>query len=201
MSVAWLFSVILALPLLGAGSVVLLRRSPNWREAASLLAAALLFYNVTRLLPVVMEGGRPTFQLFEFLPGTGFAFHAEPLGVGFALVVSFLWFVTVLYSIGYMRVHGERNQTRFYVFFAVAIAATIGGAFSANLLTLYFFYEALTLATYPLVTHGGKDKDRAGGRTYLSVLLGTSLIFLLLALAWTYTATGTLAFVDGGLFR
>jgi multicomponent Na+:H+ antiporter subunit D len=99
-----------------------------------------------------------------------------------------------------MRAHGEDHQTRFYMFFAVAIAATVGAAFAGNLLTLYLFYEALTLATYPLVTHGGTDKDRAGGRTYLMVLLGTSLTFLLLALAWTYALTGTLEFSSGGVF-
>lgn len=201
MSASLLLPLILVLPLAGACGVLLCRRSPNLREAASLVTAAVLFFCVIQLLLIVAAGERPSLELFEFLPGIGFAFRAEPLGVGFALIVAFLWFVTVLYAIGYMRAHHEGNQTRFYTFFAIAIAATIGGALSGNLLTLYFFYEALTLATYPLVTHGGKDKDRAGGRTYLSILLGTSLLFLLVALAWTYTVTGTLEFREGGLFR
>jgi len=201
MSMSWLILAILVTPLLGACGVLVLRRNVNVREAASLVAAGVMFVCIASLLPAVIKGDRPILRLFEFFPGIDFAFHAEPLGIGFALVVSFLWFVTVMYSIGYMRVQGEAHQTRFYAFFAIAIAATIGGALAANLLTLYLFYEALTLATYPLVTHGGKDKDRAGGRTYLSILLGTSLIFLLMALAWTYTLTGSLSFVDGGLFR
>lgn len=200
MSTPWLLSAILLVPLISAAGILLLRRIANLREGVSLLAAAVLFGLILRLLPVVEAGDRGELQLFEFLPGIGFAFHVEPLGVAFALVVSFLWLITVMYAIGYMRAHGEHDQTRFYTFFAIAIAATIGGAFAANLLTLYFFYEALTLATYPLVTHGGKDSDRAGGRTYLSILLGTSLIFLLIALAWTYTLTGTLTFRAGGLF-
>lgn len=200
MSVPALLSAILLTPLIGAAGILLLRRNANLREAVSLLAAAILFGLVVMLLPMAMSGERPEFELFEFLPGVSFAFHIEPLGVAFALVVSFLWFITVMYAIGYMRAHHEQNQTRFYLFFAIAIAATIGGALAANLLTLYFFYEALTLATYPLVTHGGKDSDRAGGRTYLTILLGTSLVFLLTALAWTYAVTGTLAFTPGGVF-
>ncbi len=201
MTTSWLLSAILLVPLAGAAGILLLRRNPNLREGASLLAAAVLFGLVAQLLPAVAAGDRSEIQLFEFLPGISFAFHVEPLGVAFALVVSSLWLITVMYAIGYMRAHGEHDQTRFYTFFAIAIAATIGGAFAANLLTLYFFYEALTLATYPLVTHGGKERDRAGGRTYLSILLGTSLIFLLIALAWTYSLAGTLTFTAGGVFK
>jgi len=187
------------LPLGGAVGIVLLRRRPDFREAVSLLAAVALFLAVAALVPDVAAGARPALDLFQVLPGIGIGFHAEPLGIGFALLVAALWFVTVLYAIGYMRAHEEAHQARFYAFFAIAIATTVGAAFAANLLTLYFFYEALTLATYPLVTHGGTDKDRAGGRTYLRFLLGTSLVFLLIAIAWTWQLAGTLAFTPGGV--
>ena len=201
MSASLLIAAAIVVPILGALCLLLLRRNPNVREGVSLVSAAILFALVLSLVPAVAGGDRPGFVALEFLPGIGIAFQAEPLGVAFALIVSFLWFVTVMYAIGYMRAHNEHHQTRFYVFFAVAIAATIGAAFAGNLMTLYIFYEALTLATYPLVTHGGGGKDRAGGRTYLTILLATSLTFLLLAMAWTYTLAGTLAFVDGGIFR
>lgn len=200
MNPAWSLPAALLVPLAAAAAVLLLRNRPNLREGASLAAAAVLFGLVVALVPPVAAGARPSFLLLEFLPGIGIEFHAEPLGVGFALIVSFLWFVTVTYAIGYMRAHHEQHQARFYCFFALSILATIGAAFAANLLTLYLFYEALTLSTYPLVTHGGADKDRAGGRTYVSILLGTSLVFLLLAIGWTWALTGTLAFVEGGIF-
>lgn len=201
MSAPLLIAAAIVVPIFGALCLLLLRRSPNVREGVSLVSAAVLFALVLSLVPAVSGGERPGFVALEFLPGISIAFQAEPLGVAFALIVAFLWFVTVTYAIGYMRAHNELHQTRFYLFFAVAIAATIGAAFAANLMTLYVFYEALTLATYPLVTHGGEGKDRAGGRTYLAILLGTSLTFLLLAMAWTYMFTGTLAFADGGIFR
>jgi multicomponent Na+:H+ antiporter subunit D len=200
MSPAGAICIALATPCVAALGVLLARRRPNLREGVSLAAAAVLFVLVAMLVPSVVEGGRPSLVLFEFLPGVAISLHAEPLGVGFAMVVALLWFVTVTYSIGYMRAHHEQHQARFYCFFALSIMATIGAAFSANLLTLYLFYEALTLATYPLVTHGGTEKDRAGGRTYLAVLLGTSLVFLLLAIGWTWAVTGTVAFAEGGIF-
>lgn len=200
MSVAWLTATAVTTPLIAAAGILLARRRPNLREALSLVAAVALFAQTAALLPHVLDGGRPSLAVFELLPGVMLGFRVEPLGLLFALTSSFLWFVTVIYSIGYMRAHRELHQTRFYTFFALAISATIGGAFSADLLTLYLFYEMLTLATYPLVTHGGKEGDRAGGRTYLMMLLGTSLIFLLLALVWTYSLTGTLSFTEGGVF-
>lgn len=191
--------IALLVPVIGALGIFAGRRLRNVPEAVSLACAATLFALVLSLLPEVLAGGRPAIELLEILPGIGIGFELEPLGLMFALVASFLWFVTVVYAIGYMRAHQEANQSRFYLFFSIAIGATIAAAMAENLLTLYLFYEVLTLSTYPLVTHGGKDKDRAGGRTYLTILLGTSLTFLLLALAWTYTLTGTLSFEAGGI--
>ncbi|MBM4221714.1 MAG: monovalent cation/H+ antiporter subunit D family protein, partial [Gammaproteobacteria bacterium] len=90
-------------------------------------------------------------------------------------------------------------QTRFYVCFALALASTIGIAFAANLLTLFLFYEALTLVTYPLVTHHGTDKAKRAGRVYLGVLIGTSVLFFLPAIAYTWHAAGTTEFRPGGI--
>lgn len=200
-SAIWLQLLAVAAPFMGACAILLLHRWPNLREAVSLLSAVAVFACVAPLVSLVAAGDRPVVELFEIIPGISLGFHAEPLGVGFALIVSLLWFVTVIYSIGYMRLHGERHLTRFYTFMALAVGATVGAAFSENLLTLYLFYEGLTLATYPLVTHGQRGKDRAGGRMYVVTLFGTSLVFLLLAIAWIYSLTGTLGFVEGGMLR
>lgn len=200
MSTAFLLAATLVTPLVGAAGIIALRKVPNRREAASIVTAVVLIAFVTLLVTGSTFSTAPVLELFELVPGIPIAFHVEPLGAAFALVVSVLWLVTVVYSIGYMRVKGEQHQTRFYLLFAVAIAATIGGAFAENLMTLFVYYELLTLVTYPLVTHGGTEKDRAGGHTYILLLLGTSTVFLLLAIAWTYTLTGTLSFQQGGIF-
>jgi len=187
-------------PLAGAGLVVLLRRWPNLREAASLLTAASLFTLIAAvILPAVSAGARPRLDLVEVIPGLSLAFEVEPLGMLFALVASGLWIVTTLYSIGYMRGHGEHNQTRFYVCFALAITGAVGVAFAANVFTLFVFYEAITLSTYPLVTHHGTETAKKAGRTYLGILMGTSIGLLLLALVWTYLAAGTTDFRPGGI--
>ncbi|MEP7283727.1 MAG: proton-conducting transporter membrane subunit, partial [Rubrivivax sp.] len=189
----------LAVPVLGALGIALARRRPNLREAVTLVTAVALLACVLSLLPGVTAGGRPAVTLFSVLPGLDLAFEVEPLGMLFSLVASGLWIVNSLYSIGYMRANGEAHQTRFYVCFAAALAATMGIAFAGNLFTLFIFYELLTLVTYPLVTHHGTDKARDGGRVYLGLLMGTSVVFLLPALIFIWHLTGTTDFTAGGI--
>jgi len=195
---AALIGVVLV-PLLGALAVVLAGSRPNLREAMSLGAGVALLALVMRLLPRVLSGDWPTTVLAEPIPGLSLAFSAEPLGVLFGLIASFLWIVTTVYSIGYMRGHGEAHQTRFYAFFAIAMGCTMGVAFADNLFTLFVFYELLTLSTYPLVTHAGTREARQGGRTYLGILMATSMGFLLLAVVWTWQLTGNVRFTSGGI--
>jgi multicomponent Na+:H+ antiporter subunit D len=187
-------------PLAGIVLIVLFRRWPNLRETASLLTATSLFAVVSAvILPAVLAGARPRLDLVEVVPGLDLAFEVEPLGMLFALVASGLWIVTALYAIGYMRGHNEENQTRFYICFALAISGAVGVAFAANVFTLFVFYEAITLSTYPLVTHHGTEAAKRAGRVYLGILMGTSVAFLLFALVWTYLATGTTEFRPGGI--
>ena len=200
MSVQSAVGLAVLLPLAGIVLIALFRRWPNLRETATLVTGASLFTVVAGvILPVVRSGGRPRLDLLEVLPGLDLAFEVEPLGILFALVASGLWIVTTLYSIGYMRGHHEENQTRFYICFALAISGALGVAFAANVFTLFVFYEAITLSTYPLVTHHGTDAAKRAGRVYLGILMGTSIGFFLFALVWTYLATGTTEFRPGGI--
>ncbi len=189
----------LLVPALATVAIVLFRARPNLREAVSLAAAAILFGIVLRLHSAVTDGARPELVMAEPFPGIPLVLEAEPLGVLFALVASFLWIVTTLYSIGYMRGHHEKNQTRFYVFFAYSIASVMGVAFAGNLFTLFVFYEILSLATFPLVTHAGTEAAKRAGRVYLGILFSTSIVFQLLAIVWVYSVAGTLDFQPGGI--
>jgi multicomponent Na+:H+ antiporter subunit D len=201
MSHETILGLCLALPLGACGLVLLLGRWPNVREAATLLCGLALFGTAAQLLPDVEAGLRPATHIFTVMPGLSIALEVEPLGMLFALVASGLWIVTTCYSIGYMRGHHEKNQTRFFACFAIAIFAAVGAAFSANVFTLFVFYEVLTLSTFPLVTHHETEKAKKGGRVYLYVLLSTSICFLLFAMIWTWVLTGTLDFKPGGILR
>ncbi|HSA90656.1 MAG TPA: proton-conducting transporter membrane subunit [Burkholderiales bacterium] len=189
------------IPALAAALVAVCHRRPNLREAVSLAAAVLTFTWMVSFLPEILQGERPRVVLGEMMPGLAIVLELEPLGLLFALIASGLWFVSAVYCIGYMRGNAEEHQTRFYVCFALAIAAAIGVALAGNLLTLYLFYEALTLITWPLVTHHGDDDARRGGRTYLGLLLGSSLALLLPAMVATWWIAGTLDFTPGGILN
>jgi len=174
-------------------------RSANVREAWSFAAAIVKFAIVLSMLGVVMKGGVVVWKGWEVLPGIAIAFRVDALGMVFALVASGLWIATTAYSIGYMRTLEEHSQTRYYCFFALALCSTLGVAFAANLLTLYLFYELLSLATYPLVTHHQDGEARLAGRKYLAYIMGSSIGFVLPAMVVVYLLTGTLDFTSGGV--
>jgi multicomponent Na+:H+ antiporter subunit D len=192
-----LFAVML--PFVGAIGILLCGRWPNLREAVTLTTAATVCLTVINIYSRLNNGDLPAVDIAEPLPGLAIRFEVESLGMLFALVASFLWLITSVYAIGYMRGHHEHNQTRFYALFAIAIGSTLGTAFAGNLLTLFLWYEILTISTYPLVAHAGTDKARRGARTYIGILLTTSIVLQLLAILITYIVSGSLDFREGGI--
>ena len=194
-----LIALTLCLPLLAALAIWFVGNSPNQRDAVTLITAGALFLVVLAILPLVLADLPVELELLAPVPGLKIAFAVEPLGMIFAGVASFLWIVNSIFSIGYMRGNKEPRQTRFYVCFAIAIGATMGLAFAENLFTLFICYEILTLSTYPLVAHHKNDEARRAGRTYLGILLGSSIILFLPAIIATWVFTDTLSFATGGI--
>ena len=174
-------------------------RRANLREVCSVAAGVLLFALTASMIPDVLAGRTPEIVLFKILPGMEFAFRVDAFGLLFASGASLLWILTSFYSIGYMRSLREHAQTRYFACFALALSATIGVAFSANLFTLFLFYEVLTLVTYPLVGHKETTEARAGARKYVIYLLGAAKVLLLAAIILTYNVAGTLDFRSGGI--
>lgn len=199
MSDTLLISLILIIPLIVAGAVALLDRIPDVREAATLSGAGILFIFCVYLAIRVSSGETLELASPEVALGLKFAFKLEPLGAMFAVIASGLWILNSIYSIGYMRGNRERNQTRFYICFGLALFGAMGVAMAGNLFTLFVFYEVLTLSTYPLVAHKGDENARRGARIYLLTLLGTSIGLLLMGIVWTFAIAGSLDFVPGGL--
>jgi len=179
--------------------IYLSRHNPNLREFWTILAAVVKFIIVLALIPPLIKGHTVGINLFQILPGISFGFRVDLFGLIFALMASFLWILTSFYSIGYMRSLKEHNQTRYFICFAGSLSATIGAAFAANLFTMYIFYEALTLFTYPLIAHEETEEAFRGAKIYLIYLLGTSIAFLLPAIVGTYLEAGSLDFVNSGL--
>lgn len=189
----------LVIPLIAAAAVALLRDRPQVRDWAAILAGVAELLALAVILPDVLDGVGATFNIAPFLPDAPIALRGGPLGMLLLLTASPLWLLTTLYSIGYLR-GPAAALTRLHVLMAITISATAGVAFSANLITLYLFYEVMTIATYPLVSFARTNEAAAGGRRYLAYQLGTGIALFLPAVALTYTQTGSFALTPGGIF-
>ncbi len=171
----------------------------NLREASIIVAGLALLLINNLIYNDLVAGGTPQSGEFAIMANYSLKLSAEPMGVIFGLLASFLWVVTTVYSIGYMRGHHEINQTRFYTCFALALAAVMGAAYADNLLTLFVAYEVITISTFPLVTHAGGEAARKAGKVYIGILMSTSIAFLLPAIIWTTVVSGSMDFVPGGV--
>ena len=195
--------VALLIPLVGALAVMFRGNDENVREGISSVASILLLGVVCSLIPPVLKGKILVLHLFTILPGLTITLRADAMSMIFALVASSLWTIAVYYSMGYMRGLKEHAQTRFNACFALAIFGAIGVAFSDNLLTMYLFYEIVSICTYPLVAHHQDEEGYKGARKYIVYLTATAKFFLLPAMILIYVLTGTLDFaanISTGIF-
>lgn len=184
------------LSLVCAGLIFLTGGKAFWRRLWSLGAAVLKLGVVMSMLPGTMSGTVYVYKLMDFTPGIGLGFRVDALGMFFAVVSSTLWIFTTIYAIGYME--PEHAKVRFFGFFALCVSTTVGIAFAENLLTLFLFYESLTIVTYPLVIHEETPEAFKAGRKYLTyTLIGGALV--LIGTVLTYQTAGTLTLSQPGV--
>jgi multicomponent Na+:H+ antiporter subunit D len=188
-------------PLCGAVLILLTGSTrPNLREAWTLLAALAQCFFVYAMLSPVLQGSVIECSLVTIYRDTSFMFRVDAFGMVFALLSSFLWVIVSIYSIGYLRSIEEQAQTRYFSCFAMALCGAVGIALAGNLLTLFMFYEILTLATFPLVVHKETPEAMKAGQKYLIYLL-TGAVFVLFSTGYVYCISGTMDFVAGGFLQ
>jgi len=175
-------------------------KKPNLREFWTMLASVAQFIFIYSMLAYTLQGKIVEYTIIEIYKGIALQLRVDAFGMIFALLSSSLWIVVSFYSIGYMRSLDEHAQTRYFFCFAIALFGATGVALSGNLLTLYMFYEILTISTYPLVAHKETPEAIKAGRKYLAYLL-TGAAFVLFSISFTYYLTGTLDFVAGGFLK
>ncbi len=164
------------------------------RRSLSFAANIICLILISVLIHGVYEG-----QVFEtrlpLLPDIDFVLNADALSLLFVSLSGLLWLLTTIYAIGYLE--GAKHRSRFFGFFSLCVAATLGIALAGNLITFVIFYELLTLATYPLVVHKGNAASLRAGRIYLAyTMFGGAL--LLAGVAWLKAIAGPLDFTATG---
>ena len=181
---------------LGAGIVIFLlgEESHRLRTGVNLTAAIAKLILVSIMLWGVYQEQSYEFRL-PLLPGLDLLLRTDAFAMFFMTLSAALWLVTTLYAVGYLE--GSPHRSRFFGFFSLCVASTVGVAMAGNLFTFFIFYELLTLSTYPLVVHRGTPESLRAGDTYLRYTLGGGVV-LLLGIIWLYTLTGTQSFTEGG---
>lgn len=187
--VAIFLPVFLALPI----SLVKWKNERYWMiytELVVLVTAGLVFYSIG-----YSDGEMHI--LFHFANNLQVGFRIDGLASVFAALVSFLWPLATLYAFEYMK--ELVNREIFFMFYVMTFGVTLGIAFSGNILTMYCFYEMLTIVTLPLIMHTLTREAVAASRTYLLYSLGgAAFAFIGMVFILYYGETGD--FTAGGVF-
>ena len=194
---AWIPLLALMTSLIAAMVIFALPEKGYRLRTAVNLSAAVLKLGLVALMVWGVFQGVDYGLSFTMVPGVEFVLKADALSMMFAGLSAVLWFLTTIYAVGYLE--DSPNRSRFFGFFSLCVASTMGIALAGNLFTFFLFYEMLTLSTYPLVVHRGTEKALQAGRTYLIYTLSGGAV-LLAAIAWLHGVAGDLPFRDGGHF-
>jgi formate hydrogenlyase subunit 3/multisubunit Na+/H+ antiporter MnhD subunit len=186
-------------PAIAAPLILASRNRPNIREGWTIAASIAMFLLVLSMAPAILKGETIKYILFQpMFKNISIGFKVDAFGEIFAITASSLWILVSIYSIGYMRALKEHSQTRYFFAFCLAIFGGLGVALSANLLTMFLFYEIITVSTYPLVIHEQTPEALRAGHKYFAYLI-TAGAFLLFGIMTLYYFTGTTEFTAGGI--
>lgn len=145
---------------------------------------------------ILLFADRGTANIYSFMQGFAIDFRVDGLSCLFAGMVSVMWPFVLLYSFEYMK--DDKRKNSFYCFYVMTYGITLGLAFSADILTMYVFFEMLTLVTIPLVSHYQDHEGMFAGRRYAMYLIGgAALAFITVVLACVHGGGGN--FTYGGL--
>ncbi|MBA4142724.1 MAG: monovalent cation/H+ antiporter subunit D family protein [Nitrosospira sp.] len=165
------------------------------RTTLNVAGAILKLLLIGYMLWGVVEGQSYVFR-HTVLPGLELVLEADALAMLFVTLSAALWLLTTLYAVGYLE--RSPHRSRFFGFFSLCVTATIGVALAGNLFTFFFFYELLTLSTYPLIVHRGTEAAIRAGNIYLAYAL-TGGAVLLTGVVWLYGLLGEVEFAYGGV--
>lgn len=158
-------------------------------ECAVILNSILVWY-------LLLHHSDSTFLLAHFTGDLSICFKVDGMGMVFSGLVSALWPFATLYAFEYMT--KEEHEKIFFLFYTMTYGITLGIALAANLLTMYFFYELLTLVTVPLVMHTLTREAILASRKYLYYSLGGAA-FAFIGLIMIIIYGSTTDFILGGV--
>lgn len=166
------------------------------RKHMEIFLESLVVLNSLLVWWLLMNRPAEVFTLASFTGNLSIAFKVDGMSMVFAGLVSALWPFATLYAFEYMT--KEEHERVFFLFYTMTYGVTLGIALAGNLLTLYFFYELLTLVTVPLVMHTLTREAILASRKYLYYSLGGAA-FAFIGLIFIIIYGSTTDFVLGGV--
>ncbi len=130
------------------------------------------------------------------------AFKVDVMTTEFAFLLLFLWPLAFCYSVSYYNTNKKLQSQLPYIMVGLSISIPIAllATFSANLITMFIFYELLSLVTLPLIGMSKSPETQKALKVYFFTLCGSAAGLLLPAIFVIYKVTGTLDFQAGGIF-
>ncbi|KAF0208497.1 MAG: NADH dehydrogenase [Actinobacteria bacterium] len=185
------------LPIIGAVAIIpLTKGAERLRRIGLAVVCVLNVVAAASFVPGVLAGNVYETYILQITPKIWMYFRVDAMGALFGLTAAVLWLIALVYSFGYME--GEHRPGRYYAFFILALAWTMGVAYAGNLLTFLIFYEMFSILTYPLIVHEETPEAIAAGTKYIVyILVGGSLV--LLAIVFTFFLAGNQALTPAGL--
>ncbi|QKX01439.1 cation:proton antiporter [Wolbachia endosymbiont of Cruorifilaria tuberocauda] len=190
------------IPLLGGVITFFTARYPRVSNSITVSSSVLLFTYTCLCASYWACSDHSQFILIDFGNNLHVSLKLDSTGIVFSLLISFLWILTSMYAVSYMKKNYScSNHSSFLCFLSVSISCTMFIAFSGDLLTTFIFYELLTISTYPLITYDMTNDSIIAGRYYFGVLFFSSLVLFFPVLGLLYSEFHTLDFVGDGIFR
>ena len=187
--------LLVATSLVPAILIFLLREEQVRTRTALNLAGAISKIALTAFMALGVRSGVDYEVRLPLLPDADLLLRADSFSLLFVTLSAVLWLLTTVYAVGYLEDSPDRS--RFFGFFSLCVAATMGIALAGNPVTFFLFYELLTLSTYPLVIHRGTPEALRAGDVYLRYTLGGGAV-LLGGVAWLMAVAPGLEFTEGG---
>lgn len=191
--------MILAVILLPIITGVLLPVLPfQSKKQRDLFNEIIVVINTIMVWYLILNRPADPFTVVNYTGDLSITFKIDGLGMVFGGLVATLWPLATLYAFEYMT--KEERESVFFMFYTMTYGVTLGIAFAGNLLTMYFFYELLTLVTVPLVMHTLTREAILASRKYLYYSLGGAA-FAFIGMIFVIIYGDTLSFTYGGVLN
>ena len=181
------------IPILGSLLTLLADRISGFLR--NLLAVLVMLATLASALALIPIASQTRTFMFgpSAIPGFGFNFIVDGLGVYVAIMAALIGLMIVVYSIGYMKDYSHLGE--YYFLVVLFLGAMMGLVLSANLLLLYIFWEITAICSWRLIGFFREPQHLRNADTALLMTIFGSF-FMLVGMEMVWHETGSLVISD-----